>query len=250
MSDNADKTQQGRKKLRINFDEADRPVFPGIAKTAYITSNELCKLVSELMKSVFVDFEGCFFEATSGGEPTISLLFNHGMYEDNQIVACERVGGKKSGNGVLDRTRNRDRQLNEGDRYSLTEDGKDIIESILNPRMYNNGNIDWKRITSEWTDRSAVNIYNTMPAQQYTKVSFIDLKRVCALIYGSKKDGDEVAYDVRIAAPLTPMGYGFQQQQMVNMNYMLNIICVSATQLSKIYEKLGYGGIGAQIIRG
>ena len=233
------------KSLIVNEEPA---ILPTIAKTAYLSSNEFCKLTSELFKGVFADSEGCFFEA-GNGEPTISLLFNHGQYDKDAVVACELLGGQASGSSIIDRTRNRDRQMMDGDRYYLTEDGKDACKSLLIPRLYNNGNPNWRSIVGEWSDNSVVNFYNMGQRPQYTKVSGISLSRLCGLLFGNKdENGEYVEYDVRIATALTPAGYP-QNGMNMNVNYMLSITVVSSAEVAKIYEKLGYGTVGAHIIR-
>ena len=234
-----------REKFKIVIEEhAD---FPSIAKTAYISSNDFCKMVSDLFKNVFVDFEGCIFEATNNGEPTISLLFNHGKYGEDDICACELAGAKASGNSIIDRTRHRDRQLLEGDRYYLTEDGKDAIMSLLTSRAFNNGNPNWRTIVSEYQDRSISNMYNYGPVTQYTKVSNVSLQRLCGLIFGDKDgDGDRIEYTTNIASTFTPAGL---QYTGMTANYILSVTSVSAKEVAKIYEKLGFGGMGINIVR-
>ena len=236
-----------RKKFEINVEE--HATLPTIAKTAYLSSNDFCKLTSELFHGVFADFEGCIFEA-SNGEPTVSLLFNHGQYDEGAVCACERAGGKVSGSSIIDRTRNRDRQMSEGDRYYLTDDGKDVVTTLLTSRAYNNGNPNWKMIVSEWQDRNMNTIYNYGQAPQYTKVSGISLQRLCNLLFGNKdKETDEyVEYDVRIATALSPFGYP-QNGMPMNVNYMLALTVVGSAEVQKICEKLGYGTVGAHIVR-
>lgn len=243
MSNQEKETKRDKFKIVIE-DHAD---FPSIAKTAYISSNDFCKTVSDLFKSVFADFEGCIFEATNNGEPTISLLFNHGKYEEDDICACELAGAKASGNSIIDRTRHRDRQLLEGDRYYLTEDGKDAIMSLLTSRAFNNGNPNWRTIVSEYQDRSISNMYNYGPVTQYTKVSNISLQRLCGLIFGDKDgDGDRIEYTANIASTFTPAGL---QYTGMTANYVLSVTAVSAKEVAKIYEKLGFGGMGVNIVR-
>lgn len=242
----SDQNKNKREKFKI---EVEEPVaFDAIAESKYLTSNELCRLTSELFKTVFADYEGCVFNSING-EISMSLIFNHGKYDDDTIVACERSGSKNSGSIVVDRTRNRDRQLREGDRYYLTEDGKDVVMSLLTPRAFNNGNPNWREIVSEWTDRSAMNMYSYQQLPQYTKVSFIDLRNLCKLIFGSKIDGDTVDYSVAIAASLTPNGYHAMGNMSMNMNYMLNITRASAKEVVAVYEKLGFGSMGTSIVR-
>lgn len=244
MSDQNKNNQ--RKPFKITLDE--HQPFEAIAESKYLTSNELCRLTSELFKGVFADYEGCIFETTNG-EPTMSLIFNHGKYAENDTVACERAGNKVSGSSILDRSRNRDRQLQEGDRYYLTEDGKDAIMSLLTSRAFNNGNPNWKNIVGDYTDRNVMNMYQYNQLPQYTKVAFIDLRNLCRLIFGNNVDGDTVDYSVTIASPLTPNGYQTMGSVPMNMNYMLNITRASAKEVAAVYEKLGFGTMGTHIVR-
>ena len=110
----------------------------------FLTSNELCKLTNEIFRAAFADYVGSQFELVNG-MPMISLYFDHAKTK-NGTYACERVGAKQSGNNVIDRTRSRDQQLREGDRYHLTEDGIDVIKVLLSPRFYNQGKPNWKNI--------------------------------------------------------------------------------------------------------
>lgn len=241
MSNQENTTQ--RKKFEIEVKEPLQ--FDAIASVKFITSDELCKLASELFKSVFADFEGCIFETTQQGEPTLSLIFNHGEYDEGAVVACER-GGKSSGSTILDRTRRRDIALAEGDRYYLTEDGKDVVKDLLIPREYNNGNPNYKRVVSEFVDRSVVNQFNVGQLPQYTKVSFISLDRVASLLFGVKVDNDIKEYSVRIGAAMPqPMMGGFQ----VAPKYMLQIMRASTNEVQEIYKKCGWTTAGSNIVR-
>lgn len=217
-----------------------------IAETAYIFSSDFCKSISELYRNVFADFEGCIFE-TANGIPTVSLIFNHGQYDEGATVACSRLGDKTVGSSIIDRTRSRDRQLTEGDRYYLTDDGKDAIKQILIPRIYNNGNPNWKTIVSDWTDRNVNTMYTFQQPVQYTKIAFCDLNRLCSILYGDKdSDGNKVEYDVTIKSPWGPAG---NTNSGIVSNYILAVTKVNAKEVRSMYEKLGYGTYGSNIVR-
>lgn len=234
-----------RDTFKISIEE--HAPFNGIASTAFVTSNDFLKMVSEIFKATFADYEGCVLETTQGGEPTVALLFNHGSYGENDTVACERAGGKTSGSSLLDRSRNRDRQLAEGDRYYITEDGKDAILPLLTSRSYNNGKPNWKLLVSEFTERTPQMIYGMGQVPQYTKISQLSLNRLCGLIFGTNVDGDHLEYKVDLSIPVSTYST-FNPQ--LNTNYMLNIMRVSSAEIEKVYSKLGFGPVmGTKIIR-
>lgn len=237
--------KESREKFKIIVDDLE--VEPGVAQTNYVLSSEIQQKISELFKSVFADYEGCIFEV-SNGEPTISLLFNRKKYDEDERVGSYRIG-EKSGSSVIDRRRNQDRQMQEGDRYYLTDDAKDVVSDLLIPRLYNNGNINWKLIVSDYQERNQNNYY-MMPNQipVYTKVSGLSLNRIlnANLLEGfasKDKDGNKVEHGATLAAPLNYMNY---QQGSV---YVLTITTITVNNLNKIYEKLGFGSAVSGIIR-
>lgn len=242
---------EGTVREKFKFDIVEFEKFDSIAQTAFISSNDFLKKISEFFKGIYADFEGCILETTNGGEPTVSLIFNHGNYPDDAIRACEPAGGKTSGNTLIDRTRNRDRQLSEGDRYYLTKDGMDGITPYLTTRSYNNGKPNWKLLVSEFQERNVQYMYGTNPATQYTKVSNLSLTRLCGLLFGVDVDDDHFEYQVNVTLPVTNPAVGMPAMMgNANMNYMLTILRVSSKVLNNIYQKLGYGPImGTRIVR-
>lgn len=239
---NDQKTENKREPYVIKVDQ--HQPFDAIAQTKYITSNELCRLTSELFRGVFEDYEGCIFE-TNNGEASMTLVFNHGKYDENATVACRLGNAQSSGNSVIDRTRTRDYIVRDGNKYLLTEDGKDAITPLLVPRIWNNGNPNWSRIVSDWVDRNMMNAFSIQQLPQYTKVSYIDLRQLCRLIFGSTDGDDNVDYSVLIMSTLTP----YAALGKMNVNYMLNITRASSKEVAAAYEKLGFGTMGTNIVR-
>lgn len=235
------KEETKREPFKVEIDE--HYPFDSIAASKFITSNELCKMVSDLLKGVFADYEGCIFETNQGMEPTIGLFFNHGDYSNSdQPVACEKFGTKQVGNTIIDRGRARDLYNRNGDRYYLTEDGQDFVRSLIARRLYNNGNIDFKRVVSEVIDRGPVTTSFMQNTVQLTKVSYISVDRLCGLLFGTdEENGDRVEYTVAISAPLNA-GYGVT-------DYVLNITRISAKELSTFCNKIGVNTQAINIVR-
>ena len=249
MKNDAQETSTGKFDVQV----VEPIPFDPIAETKFITSNDFCKLVSELFRNVFADFEGCIFEPNPDPnnriQPTISLIFNHGKYDEGARLACERLGDKVTGMTVLDRSRSRDHRLSDGDRYYLTQDASEFIKTLLIPVKYNKGEPNWKGIVADFVDGSTNGFYNINPVQQFTKVSFIDITRLCRLIFGSKdENGEEFDYGANIATAILPMmGYG--QPVMSNTNYMLTITKALTSNVNKAYEDLGLATQRSYIIR-
>lgn len=246
MSENQSNPKKDRETFKINIE--DHEPFNPIAASKYITSSDFCKLTSTLFHSVFNDFEGCRFIAGQNVQPTIDFIFNHGSYDKGAILGVQRYeNGDNSSSDVLSKLRNRDNMLKNGDRYYLTDDGKDVIKPLLTRERFNNGNPNWKGIVSEWQDRGPVSSYYYSQAPVYTKVSYIDLKRLCQLIFGGKDGDDVLDYDVSIKGVMNPAG----QQLAIpgNTNYVLVITRASSNEVQKTYQRLGFGLVGSNIIR-
>ena len=230
--------EETRDKLKI---EIDHEPFNGIASTKYITSNDLCKAATEIFKGVFADCEGSTFDIVSN-IPTLAVIFNHGVYDAGARVACTREATIDANANVIQRLRTRDRLLNNGDRYFLTEDGKDAFRDLLSFQVYNNGKPNWGKVVAEFSENTQQRFYGLNQAPQYTKVGYIDLGKFAALVWGSEIDGDQIEYQVNIVRALNSGVPG-----MPPSNYMLSVTKVSSRELQNTYEKLGFGSFSSII---
>ena len=220
--------------------------FEGISSTKYVTSNELVKMFSELMSQAFADFEGCLFDPT-GKEPTVVALFNRGDFGDS-TVATTRAAEAKTGNSVIDYTRRRDFAKTSGEKYTLTQDGMDVILPMLSRTLFNNqGKPNMGLIVEDFCERGMVNYYMPTPPTVYTKVKGITLDSICKLVYGDNEGGEEVAYLCAIASAINP-SFGAQAGVPAS-NYVLSISRISAKALNELYSKLGMNKSGLNIIR-
>lgn len=217
------------------------PEFAG----KYLTSKEFCSLTNEIFRAVFDDYVGSQFEI-SNGTPLMSLYFDHARKSNDGTYACEQASSKSTGNVTMDKIRRRDIRIKEGDRYHLTEDGQDVIKTLLHPRFFNQGKIQWKNIVSDIQERTVASYYQPQNIQQMTKVIGVDPVAICKLIWGTETDADGkgIDYGIEVRGSLT--------QGMPNNiypNYLLTITRAYSEQIHKTYEKLGYGGIVSSIIR-
>lgn len=229
----------------VHFEQ--RPKLAYVGKSVYITSNELCQIANEVFHATFADYEGCCLEFGQGGDPTVSLFFNHGQYEEGQHVAVSRNTANKAVSETLSRIRLRDQLMKDGDRYFVTDDGKDIITKLLTNRAFNNNKPNWGVLAAEHVDKNMYNMYNMQPVPQLTKIMQIDLNRLVAFIFGRKdEDGSDIDYVVTVSGLINPiMGSAPSSSK----NFMLNITAVSANNVKSLYEKLGLGTMGSDIIR-
>ena len=232
-----------REKYRINSDGSAMTDFEPISEVEYIRSQELCSMIASVFHQAFADFHGCKFEVQQNGEPTISLFFAHADHSnDSKPCACTLTNIRTgSNNDVIQRARRRDTLMKDGDRYYLTEDGKDVITDLLIRKFIkNNGNVDWRTVVGEYSDQNNQNMWYGKPAIQYTKVSFIDPRLICKLIYGAKDNDDNFDYGVQILCPLDNRINQFQMMGApTSMNYMLKIERAHSKALNEVYNKIG-----------
>lgn len=222
-----------REKLHLTITPAP---FEGVSSTKFVTSSDICKAAAEIFKSTFDDCEGTTFE-TTGGFPTLSVVFNHGLYEKGARVAVSREASVDTNSSIIDRIRSHDRFMMNGDKYLITEDGKDIFEDLLVYNAYNNNNKpNWGKVVAEFSENTQQRFYG-QAAPQYTKVGLIDLSKFVSLLWGkTDEEGNSVEYIVQIVKPLNSGVPG-----MPPSNYMLSVTQISSKELQKTYEKLGLG---------
>lgn len=223
--------------------EVEPMSFNADAEVKIITSNELCRLANEYFKAAFADYEGCFFEMSQGA-PTITLVFNHAKHDDDKVYAVDMITNNNVGNSVLEKSRMYDRLVKEGDRYHITEDGKDIIKELLAPRYFNNGKPNWGSVVTDYVDRPA-SYYGPQASVQFTRIIGIDPRLICRILFGKKEGDSWLDYAVDVKADLSARnGFGISSP-----NYVLNITKAYNEHIKKTYEKLGLGAAGSNIIR-
>lgn len=232
------KAEESREKYTLEIETPED--FTEDASTMILTSNELCKYTNELFRALFADYEGCQPDM-SNGRFSLTLVFNHPKHEDGVHYAVEMPGKDNVSNNIISRTRAYDRLAREGDRYSITEDGKDILTDFVFRNLVNrDGKVNWGTIMSEFTEKTT--FYG--PGTQYTKIFNIDPKAVCFAIFGKKGDDNaKVDYSVDVKGAINNGG------DPRYANYVLFITRANTDRLLKTYEKLGIGVAGSTIIR-
>lgn len=239
-------TKQNEETRKTYKVEMDPIPFEADCDTKYSSSTEFCKLANEYFREVFADYIGSTFDFDNG-VPTISLYFSHADFSNSALpTAVQRVDKKDTGSNLLNKTRFRDLQYKEGDRFVITDDGIDIIKPLLMPKLYNGGNVNWKNIVVDHADRNMTNMYNPA-AQQTTKIKGIDPKNICRLLYGNKaEDGSFIDYGVMVQGAIN-MGYAVPGNNPAN--YVLMILRGYNDHIQKTCEKFGITNGMSTIIR-
>jgi hypothetical protein len=218
MSENK---REERKKYVLDIE--DHLSFKPDAEIKILTQRELCDLVSPCFKAAFADFECCSISKDSA-QPYMILSFNHYKHNKDGIYACEITSKKKSGNSVVDIVQEYDRRTREGDRFFLTEDGKDVIKPLLLPRFNNNNNPNWGNIV---TDIALAQSFGRFA--NFTEVKFIDIREICKLLFGDHDEEDNSMLDYSINFTIDG-----------NNNYVFQITKVNTRKVFDMYDKLGF----------
>ena len=235
-------SEEKREKFKIDIEGEE---FKPIGEFKIITSSELGSKANEIFKSTFADYEGIIFDGNQG-EPTFSLIFNHGKYDSDEIVGVVSAINDKinAGDDPLRRVRRMDNLLANAGKYFATDDLKDVVEKLLISPLYNKGNPKWGQIVVDYSERAAYNIYNPNQMNQYTKINGISASRLASLIFGYKDDaGDTFDYEVRVIGA-TNSGFGGRPS-----NWVLQISRASYNEVNELYKSFGYNTMNSPIIR-
>jgi len=259
MSEDNKEVKEAREKFVI---EEVNEEFNPIGSFKLITSDELGKLASELFKGIFIDCEGVKFNP--GGkneEPTYSLIFNHGKYDEATLKTEGKVLGIKSAlvetndsSDPLEKMRMMYKITNSTTRYLATDDLSDVVEKLIaqSQKYYNftTHKVNWKNIMIEFSEQARSGFYSSKPIQ-FTAVEGISAKKLVQLIYGTKskeKDGNKDEYDYSVSVLMAaPNGYFVQNNQ--PSNWILQINRASGKEVTELYNKFGYNTSSSTIIR-
>lgn len=227
--------------------ELEEPLkFEHDVQASILTSTQLGDKINEYFRLVFPgDYEGCKFEIVKN-VISPSLIFRHPKHVEGEVYGVEMSSAKKTNNSTLNRIRTRDFQAQYGDRYSLTQDGEDVIKPLLQRQhIQNNGKVNWSAVISEYSEPTYGNFYS-MKNEQYTKVSGLDINLLCSVLFGRKDaDGNKVIYLVDMKGTLNQnIGYNVVG---ANQVYILWINRINYDKLCETYNALGIGSVSSII---
>lgn len=232
-----------RETFRIYIES--HPEFPAQYGGFFLTSSSLCKTFSDVFREVYSDWEGCKLEFDRG-IPVITSFFNQRQEDINGLVPATSIfnGKKVSGNNVIDRRRNMDEQQRNGDRFFLTQEGKDgLSKFIVNHRISRkSGEPDWGSIVLQASpgqpvQGSPMGFFNRV---QYTMVRYMDPNKILSEIYGSTNEkGEPVEYAITVVNNRSSIpGYA---NRGIDAGWLLRVDQLNSKQLAEVAQRdLGY----------
>lgn len=235
----------------------DNVPFEPISDSKYLSSQEFLATVSDIFRKIYADYEGCTLEMIpSSSALQIKMFFNHNDYSNSNLyVACSKEATVNAKSEAIAMIRRHSYQVNNGDRYYLTDDGKSGLRPFFvdwNALYGKNNDLNWAKIVADVSDNASQNQFAPL-RQQYTQVSFIDPAKIAALIYGDGSDKDPSGnpawiYNVRILHSIPSLSFGTSNN---NPNsWMLAIDRVSPKEVQALAARYGLNmSSGLNIIR-
>jgi len=225
--------------------------FNYLFQASFVTSSELCGLISDFFRGAYADFEGSSFEMIPGTNLfQVCLFFNHKNVDGMGLpAACTKeVEDETVKNSTLRSIRRYDNRCKNGDKFYLTEKGKSGITDFLQEHdavwKKKDGNMkpNWGRIVQEVANGNGF-MYGTQ--QQYTKVSYIDVNKVLERIYGATdEDGNTICYNVKVVGSVPTY---MPNMNSTNKEFKLEIDVISEKNLLEYSQKNGLAGLASNL---
>jgi len=200
--------------------------FDGLIKSKLITTIGIGKLVWELFKPVFPEYEGCIIQPDQYGQLQITLYFkDKGKLTDtNALKAVTPIGLNQHSSSAYEKIAAINQRFS-ASKFELTKDAKEILGEFYWVR--NNGKVQWSQVVNEVTSQD----YNGYSV--HLKVTGLDLTRVLRKIYGFKIDGARVDYSVSIIKPIGMDNTGLLQ------NYLISIQQLDTREVENLAKEVG-----------
>ena len=240
----AEEAKQERQKATLRIDE--HAEFVGLVDTIFMDTTEICTRIGDVFSGVFHDWYGSRIDIGQNREIITSLFFAEQPQNvpniENKLLAIERIASKKDTDSVI-RTINSFIGGGNSKRYQLTQDGKDILESVIPLRAKNNkGKVEWQNLTSEEV------IHNPMNYAGQSQIVYrviIDLNRFIRLLYGTKDDnGTEYQYMVNLGNPINPVTTF--DGKLIGNSWQVFIARLNGKATNEILKKYGFGASNNQ----
>lgn len=210
--------------------------FPNLIEANLITSTELMEKISELFSAAYKDFVGCFLSPrVNGGGFDLKLYFcapavdNNGATYAFELTGATQRQQSKTGliAGLVTLEKRSSQRL-----YSLTQHGREGLEDFL--LLPKNAKPDWNKFAQEEMQNSNIN------QGVYATVIGLDVIKVIAAIYGEKKDGQYLQYQL---TPIRPVN---QNGPASSLDWIIQIQRLGMKELDRVSRRVGMvqnGGI-------
>ena len=218
-----------RAKYSLNVTEFEP--FNGTKATKVVTTHNLAKLLNERLKPAFADYRGCFIEPFPNGQGlSVTLTFNQIPHSDGEVYAFDSVESQRGQGTIMERASHMYNEFANGRRYNVTQDGKDIFETLIecDPKK-----INWDRVTSEVYER------NGIMQDGRNVVAGIDFNRCMGLVFGSKNDdGSKIYYNALVMQPVANIN------AVRPNNWIVQLEMMTDTSVQEMCEEVGYVSLG------
>lgn len=215
--------QQQREPLSISIEPIE---FDGLLKTKFTTTVELSKMVNEIFRPVFSDYEGCLILPNqAGGFDTVVYFCDKGV-KDERLKALRPVVQQGNQLNISQRINNINRRF-QNKTYELTEDAKDVFgEFIIKERNVNK--IRWNQIVTE----KAENNYNSCVI--HVQLRGLDIMKIIKKIYGASVKGNRTDYSMKLER-----GIGIANTAGFCANYLVSILQLDTKEVERVAQSVG-----------
>ena len=266
MSEEMKVTAEAEKEVfEIFVDQDNKAIFPTLAYSNLTSSDILIQMASSIL-SVYADYYGCVVNFNpSSGQLTLCAHFAQIEYlEDGKIYAFEPTGVLKGTNtqSGLRRIQQFERTVSEGNKFSITEDGKSGLAKFMTRGTKNEkGEVRWG-LTGMITQYSnpapfggqvvTCNVVNNISPIAILRELYGDKAKILSGIDDNGQaiiDNVDVDYEIVVISSLQQPGYASQQ----NVNegpFKIDIRQISKKRLQESAKEIGFNPtFGRRIIR-
>lgn len=222
MNQNQNNNQQQREPLSLTIEPIE---FDGLLKTKFTTTVELAKMVNEIFRPVFSDYEGCLVLPNQmGGFDTVVYFCDKGV-QDERLKALRPVVQQGNQLNISQRISNINRRF-QNKTYELTDDAKDVFSEFM-VKERNSNKVRWNQLVVE----KAENNYNSCVI--HVQLNGIDIMKIIKKIYGSSVKGNRTDYSMKLER-----GIGMNTSGMY-ANYLVSILQLDTKEVEKVAQSVG-----------
>lgn len=252
--------------FEIYVDQDSKAVFPTLAYSNLTSTDTLCKMATQIF-SVYADFYGCIvnYNATNSQLTLCAHFAQMENLEDGKIYAFEPTGVLK-GNSTesgLRRIQKFERTVSEGNKFTLTEDGKSGLAKFMTRGTRNEkGEVKWGSIglVTQYADPApfggqsvTCNVVNNISPIAILRELYGDKAK---LLSGIDENGNaiiedtDVEYEIVVISSLAQPGYNGMMQPAADGPFKIDIRQISKKRLQESAKEVGVNfAMGRRIIR-